>query len=161
MSEPSVNSKFVSQLATVERDLKAKLFQDESVRVFKITKNDSIKNKVEAILKFIGDNEIVLLGGVSNGVAKLIAITEIVKQKEQQLFQYNTLLKIESTTNPNHKNKPDVDSKTQDEVSLEKKVLEEINGPKVFTLPSMYILLTKKDILEGIDMMSWTKQKTS
>ena len=72
-------------------------------------------------MKFIGDNEIVLLGGVSNGVAKLIAITEIVKQKEQQLFQYNTLLKIESTTNPNHKNKPDVDTKTQDEVSLERK----------------------------------------
>lgn len=163
MSKSTLDTDYVTQLKSIELDLTNKLTKEVPLKVFKITKNDSIKNKVEAILKFLDNDETILLSSLSNGIAKLIAITEIVKLKQPHLYQYNNLLKLESTTNPNYKikkdNKNDDNDQIPEEGSLKKQVLEEINGPKVYTLPVMYILLTRRGSIENIDLMSWTKQK--
>ncbi|RCK57965.1 hypothetical protein Cantr_06742 [Candida viswanathii] len=160
MSKSTLDSEYTAQLNTVQRELQQKLSKDEALKLFKITKNDSIKKKVEAILKYVDQGEIVLLSSLSNGIPKLIAIVEIVKQKQSEFYQYNMLLKIESTTNPDYKPKKDDTTKQgkSEKAVDEKQVLEEINGPKLFTLPVMYVLLTKKASLESVELMSWTKQ---
>ncbi|EMG50113.1 hypothetical protein SBY92_003725 [Candida maltosa Xu316] len=164
MSKSTLDTEYLNQVKGVELELTRKVLKDDSqselVKTFKITKNDSMKNKIEAILKYINDDKIILMSGLSNSVSKLISICEIVKSKQegQTLYQYNSLLHIDSTVNPNHKPKQQSETTTNDKHDEEKAVLEEINGSKVFTLPVMYIILTKNPIIHQIELSNWTKQ---
>ncbi|RLV96479.1 hypothetical protein JA1_000208 [Spathaspora sp. JA1] len=139
-----------------------------SVSIIKITKNDSIKRKVANITTQLHESKHVLIASLSNSIPKAISIIEIVKSvfKEEnvKLQQFNRLTHLESTHNPSYKpkqeNSEESDKKQDDEKRqqmIEEEVLQSINGPKVYQLPVMYVILSIDDTLP-FDLTSWNKQ---
>ncbi|CAI5760613.1 unnamed protein product [Candida verbasci] len=183
MSNLTNDDLFIEQLNQVERELKVKLkkLNNIAIKVQKISKNDSIKDRVTSILNTLRQeqeqeqeqqqdedeqNTIILLGGYSNNIPKLISIVEIVKQNNEssKLFQFNKLSKFESENNPNYKPKKEEnndDGKVLTEEEIQKKLEEEarkeIHGAKVYSLPTMFIILSNQD-LSQIDLTNWTSQ---
>ena len=132
MAESTLETEYSKQSNHIFNELGKQLLDKDNIKVVKITKNDSIKNKVEAIFKSIEQDKLILLTGLSNSIAKLICITEIVKQKQneqqqqqhepsQKLDQYNKLLHIDSTVNPSYKPIPEKENKKVDTKQLEKR----------------------------------------
>ncbi|EEQ46598.1 conserved hypothetical protein [Candida albicans WO-1] len=169
MAESTLETEYSKQSNHIFNELGKQLLDKDNIKVVKITKNDSIKNKVEAIFKSIKQDKLILLTGLSNSIAKLICITEIVKQKQneqqqqqhepsQKLDQYNKLLHIDSTVNPSYKPIPEKENKKVDTKQLEKEALQEIKGPKIYTLPVLYIVIGKHSIVSNIELVNWTKQ---
>ncbi|CAX41346.1 conserved hypothetical protein [Candida dubliniensis CD36] len=165
MVQSTLKSDYNKQSNSVFNELSKQLTEKEDITVFKITKNDSIRSKVDAILKSIEQDKLIFLSGSSNSIAKLICITEIVKQKQngqqdpsEKLDQYNKLLHIDSTVNPNYKPISEKENEQTDRNQLEKEALQEIKGPKIYTLPVLYILIGKHSIMSNIELVSWTKQ---
>lgn len=161
MSE-SVEDLFLSQLKQIQASLlkQNSTKEEDSVPIIKISKNDSMKRKIDQITTNLQKKEIVIIASYSNGIPKQISITEIVKQQLKDngkiVKQFNKLSKFESISNPNEKKKPEKEPTEDDEAY--KTCLESIRSPHMFILPTMYILLTVGELVDQFDLGGWTIQ---
>ena len=71
---------------------------------------------------------------------------------------HRNYIHIDSTVNPSYKPIPEKENKKVDTKQLEKEALQEIKGPKIYTLPVLYIVIGKHSIVSNIELVNWTKQ---
>ncbi|EGW30541.1 uncharacterized protein SPAPADRAFT_63383 [Spathaspora passalidarum NRRL Y-27907] len=138
-----------------------------SPSIIKITKNDSIKQKVTSITAQLKENKIVLIASLSNSIPKAISVIEIaksaLKEENKSVKQFNKLAHLDSTHNPNYKpnqenlegSKHANDDEDEHKQVIERDILESINGPKVYQLPIMYVILSLDNM---ISLTDWTSQ---
>ncbi|KAK6464634.1 hypothetical protein DFJ63DRAFT_87190 [Scheffersomyces coipomensis] len=154
----------------------------------KVTKNDSIKNRITQITTELEQGNSVLVTSMSNSINKAISIIEIVKQKlaekhenKIQITQFNKITSHSSTINPNYKYTENpknqrmianpllqerlADNKDNNNHEIlihereEQKIIKSIRGYKVYQLPVLHNLLVVGDGNQ-YDLTNWTIQRS-
>ncbi|KAK6457735.1 uncharacterized protein RJT20DRAFT_26049 [Scheffersomyces xylosifermentans] len=145
-----------------------------------ITKNDSIKKRVDQILGTLKKGKPILIASRSNGISKAVSVVEIAKQqlKSQNIsiLQFNRLSKQTSLINPNYKNStliegqedyvrkilPDEEirnllpQETEERRTIENSIKEAVKGKKEYQLPLLHVLLVGEG--KEVELDGWTKQ---